>query len=231
MSDPIEFDQQCAASYDQRFAKLAPITQALHLVMRVALDNLPSNARILCVGAGTGAEILSLAKAHPGWRFTAVDPAVPMLELCRRRLDAAGFLARCEFHEGYLDSLNTEAPFDAATAILVSHFLLDTGDRTNFFHEIARRLRPKAPLVSADLSAETSTLAAGDALTLWRRALLWAELPPEEVDDMLKAFGKGVAVLPPREIESILIAAGFESPVHCYQAFMMHGWCSRRSDS
>ena len=227
--DPIEFDQQCAASYDQRFAKLAPLTEALYLVMRVAFDDLPSDARILCVGAGTGAEILSLAKAFPRWRFVAVDPAVPMLDICRKRVEEAGFLGRCEFHEGYLDSLDSGPPFDAATAILVSHFLLDASDRTGFFEQIARRIRPGAPLFSADVAAESSAPRTAEIKALWRRALLSADLPQQEVDGMCAAFNVSVAVRPPSEVASILRAAGFESPIHCFQTFMLHGWYSRRA--
>jgi tRNA (cmo5U34)-methyltransferase len=81
----IVFDQERASSYDKRFAKLAPMRDALHLLIHMVLAELPAHARILCVGVGTGSELLALAHAFPQWRFTAVDPAAPMLDICRQR--------------------------------------------------------------------------------------------------------------------------------------------------
>jgi tRNA (cmo5U34)-methyltransferase len=59
LNEPISllFDKQ-ASSYDQQWSKMAPINDALHLLMSTALSELPPQANILCVGAGTGAEIL-----------------------------------------------------------------------------------------------------------------------------------------------------------------------------
>lgn len=119
--DPkIVFDEERAASYDHIFEKIAPMRDALHLLTRLVFSELPSAARILCVGAGTGAEILYLAEAFPQWRFTAVEPAAPMLAICRRRAEEAGIASRCTFHEGYLESLPATDPFDAATCLLVA---------------------------------------------------------------------------------------------------------------
>src|SRR5688500_7018160 len=98
------FEQQ-AAGYDKQWDRLAPVRDGLHFVLESAFANLPRDARILCVGVGTGAELERLAKAFPEWSFTAVDPAGAMLDVCRRRAEAGGFVARCQFHEGYLDSL------------------------------------------------------------------------------------------------------------------------------
>ena len=114
------FTQDHAAAYDQRFSKLAPLRDALHLLVATLFSELPAQARILCVGAGTGAELLFLARKFPGWEFTAVEPSGPMLDLCRTKADAEGIASRCTFHEGYLDSLPAGEPFDAATSLLVS---------------------------------------------------------------------------------------------------------------
>ena len=95
---------------------------------------------MLCVGAGTGAELSYLAERFPGWRFTAVEPSAPMLEVCRRRAEAQGIEGRCIFHEGYLESLPPSEPFDAATSLLVSQFILDPEERSGFFRAIAGRL-------------------------------------------------------------------------------------------
>lgn len=94
----IVFDQKRASSYDKQFAKLAPLRDALHLLIRM-VSELPADARILCVGAGTGAELIALAQAFPQWRFTAVEPAAPMLNICRQRAEEYDIASRCTFHE------------------------------------------------------------------------------------------------------------------------------------
>ena len=101
----IPFDKEHAAVYDQRFAKLAPMKDALHLLIQLVFSELPAAARVLCVGAGTGAELIYLAQVFPQWQFTAVEPAAAMLDICRQRAEACGITARCTFHEGYIDSL------------------------------------------------------------------------------------------------------------------------------
>src|SRR5688572_8193477 len=47
---PVGFDEQQAAGYDDRFAKIGAVRDALHLQLRALLNVLPADARILCVG-------------------------------------------------------------------------------------------------------------------------------------------------------------------------------------
>lgn len=228
MSGPDMFDEAHAASYDERFARFAPMRDALHLVTRIALGELPADARILCAGAGTGAELLHLAAAFPGWRFTAVDPSEPMLRRCRARAEAAGVSGRCRFHEGTVDGLPAdERAFDGATALLVSQFLVDPGARRGFFRAIADRLRPGAPLMMADLAAPAPS---GGLLELWEQAWRHAGVPAEQAARMREAYGKLVAVLPPEEVAAIVTAGGFDAPLRCFQSILIHGWLARRSD-
>lgn len=228
MTAPAMFDESHAASYDERFARLASMREALHLVTQLALADLPSDSRVLCVGAGTGAELLHLAAAFPGWRFTAVDPSEPMLRRCRARVEAAGLSARCRFHEGTVESLPDEdRPFDGATALLVSQFVVAREARRRFFRAIADRLRPRAPLVVADLACATP---AGGLLALWERAWLHADVPAEQVARMRESlFGGQVSVLPPEEVAAIIAGGGFEAPLRCFQSILIHGWLARRS--
>ena len=79
------FNKENASSYDNQRAKLAPIKDALHLCIRMKLSKLPVDARILCVGVGTGTELIYLAQEFPQWHFTAVEPAPEMLKICRQR--------------------------------------------------------------------------------------------------------------------------------------------------
>ena len=153
------FDQKCASGYDQQWSKMAPLRDALHLLIGAILSELRTDARILCVGAGTGPELLYLAERFPGWRFVAIEPSPPMLDVCRRKAEECGIATRCEFHEGYLESLPPSEAFDAATSLLVSQFILDSDVRSGFFRGIADRLRVGGFLVNSDLSSDANPAA------------------------------------------------------------------------
>jgi tRNA (cmo5U34)-methyltransferase len=225
----IIFDQKAASAYDHRWAKLAPIRDCLDLLIRAILCELPTDARILCVGVGTGAELINLAQVFPQWQFTAVDPAMAMLNVCRQKVEESGITERCTFHAGYLDSLPALDSFDAATCLVVSHFILDKQHRRNFFHQIALRLRLQGYLISSDIVADMSTSAYQSLLDVWLRMMKSAELPEEDLEKMRTAYGRDVAVLPPQEVASIIASAGFEPPVLFFQNLLIHAWYSRRA--
>jgi tRNA (cmo5U34)-methyltransferase len=225
----IVFDQERASSYDERFAKIAPIRDALHLLTRVLLSDLPEDARILCIGAGTGAELINLAQAFPRWQFTAVEPAAPMLDICRQRAEACGIASRCSFHEGYLDSLPASDPFDAATCFLVSHFILQRDERRNLFRQIAARLRLGGYLVSADLASDMSTSTYQSLFEVWLRMLKYSELPAEELEKMRASYGRDVALIAPHEVASIIESSGFDAPILFLQTLLIHAWYAKRA--
>lgn len=222
------FDQQ-ASSYDRQWSKLAPLNGALHLLAGTMLSGVPDEARILCVGAGTGAEIMYLAQRFSGWHFTAVEPSMAMLKVCRRRMDEYGLTARCHFHAGYLDSLPGEEAFDAATAFLVSQFILGRPARAAFFRSIAERLRPEGVLISSDLAGDLAAPECRKLLELWFQVMSEADITPERVEKMREAYRRDVAVLPPREVAEIMTQGGFDLPVRFFQAGMIHAWFARRA--
>lgn len=221
------FDQQ-AANYDTQWAKTAPIRNCLHLLLEAMFAELPSSANILCVGVGTGAEIAHLALKNPAWRFTAVEPSGAMLDLCRQRAENEGFASRCIFHEGYLETLATNEPHDAATCFLVSQFILKRDERVNFFREIANKLKPGALLASSDLASDVGSPEYEVLLRAWMSMMSAADISAEAIERMRKAYANDVGVLPPVEIASIIKAGGFEFPVQFFQAGLIHAWMSRR---
>jgi tRNA (cmo5U34)-methyltransferase len=221
------FDQQ-AAGYDAQWEGMAPVRDGLYFLLETVLAGLPDDARLLCVGVGTGAELAYLARKHPGWRFTAVEPSGPMLEVCRQRVEREGFKPRCVFHQGYLHSLHGDEGYDAATCLLVSQFILEPEARSGFFRAIAERLRPGGLLASADLASGADP---GDFETLlraWMRAMAGAGVSAERVEQARVAYQRDVAVLAPAAVASIIEAGGFERPVQFFQAGLLHAWCSRR---
>lgn len=222
------FDQQ-AANYDTQWAKTAPIRNCLHLLLGSLFSELPADARILCVGVGTGDELIYLASKHPGWRFTAVEPSAGMLNVCRQRTEAEGVASRCTFHEGFLNSLPGDELHDAATCFLVSQFIMDEGERSTFFNEIAERLKPGGLLASSDLAADIHSPEYEVLLRAWMKMMSAADIAPEAIERMRKAYANDVGVLAPSRVASIIKTGGFVLPVQFFQAGLIHAWLSKRA--
>lgn len=221
------FDQQ-AAGYDKQWARLAPIRESLHFLLESVFAELPEDARILCVGVGTGAELAHLANRFPRWRFIAVEPSGAMLNLCRERAAREHFLSRCEFHEGYVDSLPFGERCHAATSFLVSQFILDRQARTDFFRSIAARLVDGGILASSDLASAVGSPEHEALVGAWMNMMAGAGVPPEALTKMRDAWKKDVAILPPAEVAALIRAAGFDTPAQFHQAGLIHAWFARR---
>jgi tRNA (cmo5U34)-methyltransferase len=222
------FDQQ-SSTYDQQWVKLAAFRDGIHVLVAALFSRLPHDARILCVGAGTGAEIHYLAERFPDWTFVAVEPSSGMVNAAEMRAEQNGYRSRCVFHNGYLDSLSESGQFDGATCFLVSQFILDTDERTRFFGQIAARLRDGGILASSDLAADTSAGSYGGLLEVWLKTMASADLSPQRIQQMRDAYARDVSILPPPHVERLIEAGGFGSAVQFYQAVLIHGWYAMRA--
>ena len=222
------FDRQ-ATGYDAQWEKLAPVRDALHLLVEAAFSGLPDNAHVLCVGVGTGAELSHLAHRFPMWRFTAVDPSGRMLDVCRQRAEREGFESRCNFHQTYLDALPADERHDAATCFLVSQFILDPEARSAFFRTIAERLRPGGILTSSDLASGTSTVEYEALLRVWLTLMSGDEVSEEKLIQARTAYTKDVAIRSPSDVASIIESGGFEPPIQFFQAGLLHAWRAKRA--
>jgi tRNA (cmo5U34)-methyltransferase len=221
------FDQQ-AGTYDQQWAKLAAFRDGIHLLIASIFSRLPQDARMLCVGAGTGAEIHFFAERFPSWTFVAVEPSAGMVEAARTRAVQNGYMARCTFHAGYLESLPDSGPFDCATSLLVSQFMLDAHERACFFRAIATRLKPGGILASSDLASDTRSPLYPGLLDVWLRTLSAADLSPQRMQQMRATYDRDVSILPARSVEAIIASGGFHAPVQFYQAGLIHAWYCQR---
>ena len=222
------FDKQ-ATGYEEQQKKLAPVHDGLYFQLEWIFSELPQSAQILCVGLGAGAELSYLASKFPKWRFTAVEPSGEMLDVCRQRAEKEGFISRCTFHEGYVESLPDIELHDAATCFMVSQFILDNKARSKFFRSISERLKNNAILVSADLSSSVGTPEYEALLKVWVSMLHAANVPAGAIEKIHDAWAKDVAILPPNDVKSIIEHGGFNAPVQFYQAGFVHAWFSKKS--
>jgi tRNA (cmo5U34)-methyltransferase len=226
---PILFDQKTAASYDEKTALWAPGRDALFSLIHLIFAELPANARILCVGVGTGTEMIALAQAFSNWQFTAVEPASAMLDICRQKAEENGIVSRCTFHEDYLESLPASGPFDAATCLLVSQFIRQAEERSRFFGQIAQRLRPDGILINSDLVLGTSPPVHERLFEVWLRMLGGSGWSEKDIEKMRAAWRLHITALTPPEIEAIIAAGGFDTPVLFFQTLFIHAWFAKRT--
>ncbi|KAF0095841.1 MAG: Methyltransferase type 11 [Puniceicoccaceae bacterium 5H] len=222
------FDRKAAAAYDEKAQKVGAINDNLHLLIRLTLSSLPEDARLLCVGVGTGGEILRLAEQHPGWRFIGVEPSESMLEVCRGRLEEAGALERCELVHGYLADLPRGEGFDAALCLLVTHFIKDRSERQQMLADMGAHLKPGGFLINADISFDTASPAFAPMLETWKAMHLASGADPAKLDQSIRTMQEHVDILPPGSIEDMLRQSGFPTPVRFFQSLLIHGWYSRK---
>ncbi|WP_416307401.1 class I SAM-dependent methyltransferase [Neptunicella sp. SCSIO 80796] len=224
---PNFFGKEHAAHYDKSSERLAALKNALHSILNIVFRDLPSQSEILCVGAGTGAEIIALAECYPEWRFMALDPSEAMLDVCRQKVEKAGLSARCDFHIGYIDSLPADKFYDAATSILVSQFLTDVQQRREFFKQVRNRMKSGGYLFNADLARPATAQSYEGLKDAWIKMQMFTGLSRQKAQESTALWRTHLAVSEPAEIESIIVSGGFQSPLLCYQALFIHAWCAK----
>lgn len=217
------FTKDVSRAYDERNRKLAAISEGMHFLIRLALHDLPARARVLCVGVGTGAEIMSLSAAFPGWTFTGVDPSAEMLEVCAEKLAQAGLQDRCTLIHGQVQDAPAGAEHDAALSVLVGHFVRREA-RLDFYQQMTARLRSGGQLVNAEISFDLEAPEFPAMLKDWEQVQALMGATPESLASLPTQLREMLAVLPPREVEDLLRRSGIAVPLRFFQAFMILGW-------
>lgn len=186
-----------------------------------------SSAQILVVGAGGGArEILAAGALEPEWRFTAVDPSQPMLDLAVAKLEQRNLLDRTEVHLGYVDDLPAQKRFDAATLIGVLHHIPGDQPKRGLLQALAARLKPGAPLVLAGnrYAYASHPLLLAAWAERWRMHGAGAEEVKAKLGKILQAAD------PPHSeaaVAALLEEAGFETPTWFFSS-LFWGACIAR---
>lgn len=220
------FNKEAAQRYDERNSKLSRISDCMHFLSTLILKDLPEESEILCVGVGTGAEIMTLAEAFPQWRFVGVDPSANMLDVCRERMAKAGYANRCEFIHGYVQDAPTDRKFESVVSLLVSHFV-PRNERLNYFQHMTDRLKEGGFLVNAEISFDLNSPQFPAMLKGWEAVQTLMGATPESLANLPKQLKEVLTVLPPEETESLIRQSGIKEPVQFFRAMMICGWFGR----
>jgi len=200
----------------------------LSACMLAAVLGSGGTAEILVAGAGGGArEIVTAGALEPGWRFTAVDPSQPMLDLAAARVREAGLDGRTEIVLGIVDDLPADRRFDATTLIGVLHHLPGDDAKRAILRSLAARLKPGAPLVLAgNRFAYASRLL---LLKAWGERWRMHGAGPDEVQAKLGKILQGAD--PPASEEAVadlLAETGFGPPTGFFSSLFWGAWLARR---
>ena len=215
------FNEQGAASYLDGPPRQVPgYAGLLRMAMLLIAERVPADGRVLVLGAGGGLELKAFADGHPGWSFDGVDPSAPMLQLARKT--TAEHAARIELHEGYVD-IAPDGPFDAATCILVFHFMTRE-QRLDALRQLRRRLKPGAPFVLAHISFPQTEPERSRWIGRHVAFGAAAGLTTEQLESARQAIGTRLTILDPAEEEALLREAGFTDITQFYAAFSFRGW-------
>jgi tRNA (cmo5U34)-methyltransferase len=214
-----------AVGYDERIRKLFPFYETIHAAINAVLRvYLKSESELLIIGAGTGAEILELGKTNPDWRFLGVDPAQPMLDLAKEKIDAAGLSDRVSLFHGFVGDLPIGKFYDGATSAMIMHFVPDDGGKIEFLRAIASHLKPGAPFVLMDANGDLNAPELELLIEAWKQQQVLAGVKWEEVESGMKERVKSIHLVSSSRIEQLLAEAGFHRIQHFFQNFMLGGW-------
>jgi ubiquinone/menaquinone biosynthesis C-methylase UbiE len=133
--------------------ELAPVDEfhtagRLTTLQALAMMPIAPGMHVVDAGCGLGGTARCLASEH-GCRVTGIDLTPDYIELARLLTERMGLSDRCAFHVGSVLALPfADAEFDAG---LTFHVAMNIEDRPKFYGELARVLRPGAPLCVFDV--------------------------------------------------------------------------------
>ncbi len=128
-----------AASYDS--LPLPHRQWGAGVLGRLDEHGLPSDARVLDAGCGTGRDAAAALERHPGWRLVLLDGSQRMLDQARAKIGAGPTYVRADL----MAALPVEEPVDAVMSVAAFHWV---PDHEVLFANLAARMAPGAPLVA-----------------------------------------------------------------------------------
>ncbi len=225
MTNKLNFNQNTATEYDRGIRRTLPTYDVLfRLIQAYFRKQLAAESEFLIVGAGGGTELALLGPENLKWTFTAVDPAPAMLDLARDKAAQFQLTDRVKFIEGTIEKVNDTHDYDAATLVLVLHFIQDNEDKLRLLKQIRARLKSDAPFVLAAMYGDRENPEFDELFALWKAYWLdTTRLTEEEINEMEKTV-RNLSFIPETKIITMLKEAGFTNITKFFKTNMFGGW-------
>jgi len=232
MAGEMKFDNELASEYARGVRRTLPTYDAMYKMAHSYLrQKVGEHASILIVGAGGGTELEVFGPQNQEWSFTAIDPSSSMLALAEIKSKELGIQGRVKFLNKTVMDLDESNVYDAATNMLVMHFIPDVGEKRATLEKINRLLKPGAPFVIASMFGEQREEEFEEKISLWRN--YWSDrtnLTSDTINEMEDAIRK-LSFQPELEIRSMLADSGFERVTKFLETAMFGGWICYKKES
>jgi tRNA (cmo5U34)-methyltransferase len=147
-----------------------------------------------------------------------------MLKIAKHKAVQLGLESRVKFIQGTINDLpNPDSKFDAASCILVLHFIDDDQEKLKLLGNIKNHLKPGTPFVLVSAYGDRDSAELQDRINVWKSFFLDAGFEKSKVDDMGKGIMK-ISFIPANQIERLLAEAGFTNITQFYSTGLFAGW-------
>ncbi|MEA5062121.1 MAG: class I SAM-dependent methyltransferase [Proteiniphilum sp.] len=217
------FENERATDYDQFVERWIP---NYHYFMNHLPDLLSDtySKELLVVGCGTGNEILRFVNSPERWKITGIDPSPGMIMQAREKLKNHD---NVKLIEGLVTDLFPDKKYNAATLLLVLHFIEDNGNKLHILKGIANRLMPGAKFVILDITGDKKQIR--DNLEVLK-LLLPQGLNEQEISERLNRIENKFHIVSEERLSELLQEAGFEKPLRFFQSSIYMGWITHKID-
>ena len=226
MKDDLEFDMEMAREYDKGIRRAMPSYDALfRMVQSFLRANVKDSANVLVVGAGGGNEIVTFGKANPTWTFSGVDPSEDMLAVAIQKAKDEGIEdERVSIHTGTIEQVEFDEKFDAATCLLVLHFVETVEEKLSLLKTVKENLKPGAPYALVTMFGDQSKPEFDERINLWKS--IWLDLTDLDMEDVeaMEESVRELSFISADQIEELLEQAGFERVSQFFSTTLFGGW-------
>ncbi len=212
------------SEYDVMARQSIPAYDALFTMIEALLKlYLANNAHILIVGAGGGNEIVTFGQAHSEWKMTGVDPSEKMLEIAQQKVNSLGLANRVTLQKGVIEEVSAYE-YDAATSILVMHFLPDDGSKLAYLQAIGNRLKSGSPFLLVDFQGDKQSKSFKTLVAAWQKRAELAGMDRGYLNDFVDKMWQHLCCIPEDRTIELLEQADFKDITRFYSAFVYTGW-------
>lgn len=225
--DPETRFNERAKVYDDEIANIIPGYMTLHdLSHNILKSSLPKDSSVLIGGSGTGKEAVEYALENPRWKIVGFDIALEMINKATTKIEQNGLQDRIELVHGGINDVTQEG-FDAATLLLVAHFI-PKNDKEEFLREIYNRLKPGGRLIIADVCDDNKEERFEEFLSVWKSFQLQTR-EEEDVEEMFKHVRADLNNITVEETISLLERTGFKNINHFWKSLLINGFTAEKA--